>query len=1166
MISIKRPEWLKASLFWQLLLFAPLIVYYLFFVNSREAELLERTHLDLSNVTNRVSERIDVIFSVLKNHCNSGTYPSGLPDYITSQIDEPRQCKDSIEDGQSPEQLTLLEYDSLSFKYGDIVSKTSFEKLLGEIDLPEKFSDVLVYDSNGRFAININGDRKNFFNRLSNFQKETVLEANIFGAKNSFDLLRYTNSGSPHYLIIQTIQPSESQTTPEQEWSVVGIIDEEVFTATKLQFQPDVFILLLALAIVLIVAGPILKFTYIGRADIFKKRDLILMITSGLGLVSITTLALLTVNFNNNIADVYEEKVAAIAEGIAGNVRNELYSAVQELQYAAPLMKTAHTASQGDRASNDDCGSIPGRRGEEVVFSDTFARNVVAQGIAGYAPKHYPNYSTLIAMDGNGCQIVKWSGTNSLTPVAGPYKDRDYFARAYAARDDLYRIDDTQFYLQVINARTTGTKLLMISTPVNNSVEGAESEGDSQTLCRHSTLDFPQPCVVVMSTGVLQALQPALPTDLGLALVAKDGELKFHHQGLGNIEDNLKKEVGNAGLLEAALEGGKKTFTTNYQGKVQRFRVTPLSIDNADLNLVTFYPRYQYLEPLIKEAPVVFGLWLLWFFAALLLFIAAWNINRWLKRRLFSKIYQFYCRYQTACLVGAVIVFSVGLYFPLSSLIAPIVIVPVLLAFAAKISNNLNERLLPVTAIFTFIALVMVTVPVYSLFNYRAVTAYDEFLLEEFDKFAVTQENQHNLFNNWRITANLDNDRPEVAQYFARFWQQYPIYSLDLSTGDDCGETPRNCVQGSKASFIGTITLWSWLIPLVLLSLVAMFFGIGAIMRRVLGTYREAHRSIDKILLPAAGAKVRYLVLGAADDAAKQTLFSEVPADKMRWIDMRSVTHEELDEAVDKTVQILTRYQHPEDLVVLDNFDSRLYDDKIMQARITFLGRLLVKPSLSVVILSTVDPLDYLSAPEVKEKNPSLTVETANLLAQFRTYHNGVKQFPQLSNTSTDNMLYAECNHPNLREIYSELSEAERNNKLELLEVVSLVRLRANAIYRNLWNILTKAEKILLVDLANGNLINPHNWHVGHRLKSKHLVISDPFYRIFNRGFKDLVLQMGHEEDVDSWRSGETSTWKKIRGPWFILLSSFIIFIFVTQYLHRDVGSVASLVQKIFPG
>ena len=110
-----------------------------------------------------------------------------------------------------------------------------------------------------------------------------------------------------------------------------------------------------------------------------------------------------------------------------------------------------------------------------------------------------------------------------------------------------------------------------------------------------------------------------------------------------------------------------------------------------------------------------------------------------------------------------------------------------------------------------------------------------------------------------------------------------------------------------------------------------------------------------------------------------------------------------------------------------------------------------------------------------------------------------------------------------------------------------LVKSRANAIYQQMWNLCTHAEKIMLVELANDNLVNPNNWDIARRLKQRGYLRRDPFHRIFNESFKQFILRMERVENIESWRQEGTSTWHNIRAPLFVVAIGAVIFLAFTQ-------------------
>lgn len=119
------------------------------------------------------------------------------------------------------------------------------------------------------------------------------------------------------------------------------------------------------------------------------------------------------------------------------------------------------------------------------------------------------------------------------------------------------------------------------------------------------------------------------------------------------------------------------------------------------------------------------------------------------------------------------------------------------------------------------------------------------------------------------------------------------------------------------------------------------------------------------------------------------------------------------------------------------------------------------------------------------------------------------------------------------------------------------LREQAEPYYRTLWTMCTEAEKVVLVHLAEGGLVNGKNADALKMLMRRGLVKRDPCFRLMNESFRRFVATdvcLGEVRSLE--RRAEASAWNQIRAPFIVSLIGVCAFFFITQREVFD-GSMA---------
>lgn len=108
---------------------------------------------------------------------------------------------------------------------------------------------------------------------------------------------------------------------------------------------------------------------------------------------------------------------------------------------------------------------------------------------------------------------------------------------------------------------------------------------------------------------------------------------------------------------------------------------------------------------------------------------------------------------------------------------------------------------------------------------------------------------------------------------------------------------------------------------------------------------------------------------------------------------------------------------------------------------------------------------------------------------------------------------------------------------------------RARTYYAGLWESCNDDDKLLLYHLARHGLANGRNRRTLRRVIARGLVRRDPNVQLFSETFRLYILEAASRENLAARARAErpASTWDALRGPFFVVIISFLLLLFVTQ-------------------
>jgi hypothetical protein len=271
-------------------------------------------------------------------------------------------------------------------------------------------------------------------------------------------------------------------------------------------------------------------------------------------------------------------------------------------------------------------------------------------------------------------------------------------------------------------------------------------------------------------------------------------------------------------------------------------------------------------------------------------------------------------------------------------------------------------------------------------------------------------------------------------------------------------------------------------------------------------------------------------------------------------------------------------------VLVLDHFEFDLKDQNCNRARLELLEGLLFEPSCSLVVISAVDPLYFLteSADEIlsnskdREDARRLLDRWAGVLIKFtkvRLADFGEQEFRESIREFVGKN--AQCQPlAALIEEECECTPFLRTKGLDILVqfhekrdvtrewLVNTVLDRADTNYHVLWSGLTAAERLVLYELALDGWANPKNTTAIQQLEKKLLIRKQPMYRIINDSFQKFIESAEHADEIAQWEKYEQqSTWKAFRLVLIALASGTGVWLLHAQpdLFRVGVGYVAAV-------
>jgi hypothetical protein len=358
-------------------------------------------------------------------------------------------------------------------------------------------------------------------------------------------------------VLVDVFSDDPGQDEPAREWVLCGLRSATALELEALSISSTFIIWFIALFLAICMSSPVLKVLFMNHRERLHLRELGFL---GLFLVLLTGVFTLSglqaVGFPLN--DDTQAQLKRLGDQLSVNMHDELRQ-----------MRNQLTAW---------CRSPQLRKDLKAAESQEIVRNSQAEVDPTPAPSIYPYLNNVFWTDDDGHQIVKWSATGYLTPMADVShldiythpKTTDLDGKGPPFHFDSVVPPNRLEHLAVMGINTADCNPALVGASIRGDVTGGSA---------------------FLSAQPLSLIDPILPYGYGFALLDETGVVRFHSDKNKNLRENFLQESDWNKQLSAAAFGHstERSLSIKYMGKDYRARVIPVSIvSQAPWSLIVY--------------------------------------------------------------------------------------------------------------------------------------------------------------------------------------------------------------------------------------------------------------------------------------------------------------------------------------------------------------------------------------------------------------------------------------------------------------------------------------------------------------------------------------------------------------------------------------------------
>lgn len=273
-------------------------------------------------------------------------------------------------------------------------------------------------------------------------------------------------------------------------------------------------------------------------------------------------------------------------------------------------------------------------------------------------------------------------------------------------------------------------------------------------------------------------------------------------------------------------------------------------------------------------------------------------------------------------------------------------------------------------------------------------------------------------------------------------------------------------------------------------------------------------------------------------------------------------------------------------VVALDHFDVNLANRLDNQVLLQLLERLVYKDRCRVVLVSSIDPVYYLSEEDsrILADKPDLaaallerwtrvmsTFQKVNFADPGKAEFDALVNRQDLREQPLIQWVKEECSHTTYLRAFGMLlfhrhqpagpgdqAPPPFDPEKALDELVE----HSESYYSVLWSTLSAREHLVLYQLAKDGFANTKNERAIRQLRRKGLILSAPMLRIMNKSFRLFVLKAQDQREIAEWeQQGQQSSWRSVKIVFIATAVGLIAWLFYAQkdLFQVSIGYVVTL-------
>jgi hypothetical protein len=400
---------------------------------------------------------------------------------------------------------------------------------------------------------------------------------------------------------------------------LLGLVSKDKFRNETWQLSPSVVLLLILVALLTLLALPLLKLFSMGPQDQWSLKDLILVAGAGIVGTGLLTLALVDGGHFLWAKEQVDNELEQFAGPMAQHTGKELDDAINQLyEFDKHRANELKVSNQGSKASetNPPTEKKTCRDKKEEINRPSAMLNVLQMKFVPHgALPSYRDFASVFWVDCGGRLVEVWDARTKndyYHPIVTSLSDRSYFINVIDRRYWRFKNIDTPFTLEPLFSRIDGTNTVVVAIKSKSSPSAN-----------------PEDIVVAgLESRFISLFEPIVPPGIGFAVVDdSNGKVLFHSQGQRNLREKFFDEIDHDMRLKALIASRAQGCEFGiYGGNRHRFCVR--AFEDIPWALVVF----KNMEPLrtanLEAVTVGSILYLLYVFAVLSVVLAGFIVYK----------------------------------------------------------------------------------------------------------------------------------------------------------------------------------------------------------------------------------------------------------------------------------------------------------------------------------------------------------------------------------------------------------------------------------------------------------------------------------------------------------------------------------------------------------